>query len=206
MKYDIDLAIELARGYIPHSAADFAIPSSIYKNDAPRIIIYDFGVKSTILRMLSRLGCEVIVIPSHMSAAELLAYMPDGIVISNGPGNPSSIGERIKEIRELVFSGVPVLGICLGCQLIAIAAGGSTKKMKFGHHGANHPVYDIEKKKVYITSQNHNFVVDETTLPSEFEVTHVSLLDGSVQGIRSKNYPVMGFQGHPEGAPGPARY
>jgi len=200
---DINLAIELARGHIPQSAANFAIPSSVYKKDAPKIVVYDFGVKSTILRTLTSLGCEVIVVPSHMSAAELLAYNPDGIILSNGPGDPSSIGEGIKEIRELIFSGVPVLGICLGCQLIAIAAGGRTRKMKFGHHGANHPVYDIEKKRTYITSQNHNFAVDEATLPSEFEITHVSLFDGSVQGIRSKNYPVMGFQGHPEGSPGP---
>jgi carbamoyl-phosphate synthase small subunit len=200
---DIDLAIELARSYIPHSAENFAIPSSVYKKDAPRIVVYDFGVKSSILRMLTCLGCEVIVVPSHASAAQLLAYIPDGIILSNGPGDPSAFGERIKEIRELIFSKVPVLGICLGCQLIAIAAGGSTKKMKFGHHGANHPVYDIEKKKAYITSQNHNFVVDEASLPIEFEVTHVSVFDGSVQGIRSKNYPVMGFQGHPEGSPGP---
>lgn len=212
---DIDLAIELARGHIvPKQFEDsvfdgvglgqnFATSSSIYKKGAPRIIVYDFGVKSTILRTLIRLGCEVNVVPSRMSAAQVLAYIPDGIIISNGPGDPSALGEKIKEIRELIFSGAPVLGICLGCQLIAIAAGGSTKKMKFGHHGANHPVYDIEKEKVYIASQNHNFVVDETTLPSEFEVTHVSLFDGSVQGIRSKNYPVVGFQGHPEGGPGP---
>lgn len=169
----------------------------------PKILIYDFGVKSSILRILTRLGCEVNVVPNTMSAVEVLAYSPDGIILSNGPGDPALIGKRIQEIRGLVFSGVPVLGICLGCELIAIAAGGSTKKLKFGHHGANHPVYNIKEKKIYITSQNHNFVIDETTLPSEFEVTHVSLFDGSVQGIRSKNYPVMGFQGHPEGAPGP---
>lgn len=176
---------------------------STHKTDAPNIFIYDFGVKSSIFRILTCLGCKVNVVPNTMSTVEVLAYNPDGIILSNGPGDPASIGEGIEEIRKLVFSGVPVLGICLGCQLIAIAAGGNTKKMKFGHHGANHPVYDIKKKKVYITSQNHNFVIDETTLPSEFEVTHVSLFDGSVQGIRSKNYPVMGFQGHPEGSPGP---
>ena len=171
--------------------------------DPTKIVVYDFGVKSNILRTLSHLGCEVIVVPHTTSAAKALALTPDGIVISNGPGDPASIGEGIEEIRRLVFSGVPLLGICLGCQLIALAAGARTKKMKFGHHGANHPVYDIKKEKVYITSQNHNFVVDETSLPPEFEVTHVSLFDGSVQGIRAKNYPVMGFQGHPEGSPGP---
>lgn len=216
---DAELAIRLAKEHIKaedlsqetlkeepckrHESGFFNYKVSTHNYGVPKIFIYDFGVKSSILRVLRCLGCEVNVVPNTMSAVEILAYSPDGIILSNGPGAPASIGNGIEEIRELVFSGVPVLGICLGCQLIAIAAGGSTKKMKFGHHGANHPVYDIKKEKVYITSQNHNFVIDETTLPSEFEVTHVSLFDGSVQGIRSKNYPVMGFQGHPEGSPGP---
>ncbi len=163
-----------------------------------KILLYDFGVKSS---LLNALGCGVHVVPKNFPAAEALALNPDGIILSNGPGDPAAI--NLEEIRTLVFSGVPVLGICLGCQLIALAAGGSTRKLKFGHHGANHPVCDLKNNKVYITSQNHNFVVDETTLPPEFEVTHLSLIDGSVQGIRAKNYPVMGFQGHPEGAPGP---
>lgn len=209
-KIDIDLALKLARNHGKAKLSNETIQEESYKwnevgsyNNVPKIFIYDFGVKSTILKLLALLGCEVNIVPKTMSAVELLAYHPDGIVLSNGPGDPLSIGEGIEDIRKIVFSGVPVLGICLGCQLIAIAAGGSTKKMTFGHHGTNHPVYAIKNKKVYITSQNHNFVVDETTLPPEFEVTHVSLFDGSIQGIRSKNYPVIGFQGHPEGSPGP---
>lgn len=174
-----------------------------FSPDPPKIFVYDFGVKSSLIQRLIGLGCQVHLISSHMSAVNILAYNPDGIILSNGAGNPASIMEGLEEIAKLIFSGVPVLGICLGCQLIALAAGASTKKMKCGHHGTNHPVYDINKKKVYMTGQNHNFVIDESTLPPEFEVSHVSLLDGSVQGIRSKNYPVMGFQGHPEGSPGP---
>lgn len=220
---DIDLALELAKNHVKakelilskkttkqssHSIDlvflnDTFPPRNDVRNNVPKIFIYDFGVKSAILKMLALFGCEVHIVPNTMSAAELLAYHPDGVVISNGPGDPASVGEGIEEIRKIVFSGVPVLGICLGCQLIAIAAGGRTRKMIFGHHGANHPVYDLKKKKVYITSQNHHFVVDETIFPSEFEITHISLFDGSIQGIRAKNYPVMGFQGHPEGGPGP---
>lgn len=209
-KVDTNLAIRLAKEYVKAEGPALSQETlkdpyqfPIHKTDVPQIFIYDFGVKSSILKTLARLGCEVNVVPNTMPAVEVLAYHPDGIILSNGPGDPASIGEGIEEIRKLIFSGVPLLGICLGCQLIALAAGGCTKRMKFGHHGANHPVYDIEQKKVYITSQNHNFVIDETTLPSEFEATHVSLFDGSVQGIRSKNYPVIGFQGHPEGSPGP---
>lgn len=207
-KIDTDLAIRLAQEHISvvlASSKGFIKEEScnMLHNYAPKILIYDFGVKSSILNMLTSLGCKVKVITHKMSAADLLTYNPDGIILSNGPGDPSSVGRGIAEIRKLIFSGVPVLGICFGCQLIAIAAGGSTRKMKFGHHGSNHPVYDIKRKKVYITSQNHNFVIDETTLPPEFEVTHVSLFDGSIQGIKSRNYPVIGFQGHSEGSPGP---
>lgn len=218
---DADLAVRLAKEHVKAEGLNLsqetlkAKPykwhernSLRYKLLAPhletlKIFIYDFGVKSSILKILTHLGCEVTIIPNTISATEILTYSPDGIIISNGPGDPASIKNGVEEIRKIIFSGIPVLGICLGCQLIAIAAGGSTKKMKFGHHGANHPVYDIQKKKVYITSQNHNFVVDSTSLSPEFAVTHVSLFDGSLQGIKLKNYPVVGFQGHPEGSPGP---
>ncbi len=214
-----DFAIELAKKHVPTKALRAAFAprkylvqngewpelgfSNVLTDDAPKIFVYDFGVKLMILKALARLGCKVEVVPYTTLADEVLSRNPDGIILSNGPGDPASIGDRIVELQKLISSKVPVFGICLGCQLIAIAAGGSTKRMKFGHHGANHPVYDIKKKKVYITSQNHNFVIDENTLPFEFEMTHVSLLDGSLQGIRSKKGEVMGFQGHPEGSPGP---
>lgn len=216
-----ELAIELAKSHVNDDGLDLSqiiqkidfdsllepnflnYKSSSLQVDAPRIVVYDFGVKSNILKSLHLLDCEVIVIHNTMSAIKLFSYNPDGIIISNGPGDPASMREEIEEIQQLIISGIPVLGICLGCQLIAIAGGGRTKKMKFGHHGTNHPVYNIKLDKVYITSQNHNFVIDENSFPSEFEITHTSLVDGSVQGIKSKNYPVVGFQGHPEGSPGP---
>lgn len=207
---DIELALQLARMGVaqesPYKPCEQYVVNAHVSHctpDAPRIFIYDFGIKSTIVKTLARMGCEVTIVPHTMSAVALLAHHPDGIILSNGPGDPLAIGQKIEDIQKIIFSGVPVLGICLGCQLIALAAGGRTTKMPFGQHGANHPVYDIKNKKVYITSQNHHFVIDATTLPAEFEVTHICLFDGSVQGIRSKNHPLIGFQGHPEGSPGP---
>lgn len=220
-RIDASLAVKLAKKHVQAKGLDLsgvAIKKKNYeyhiqdslsqelsfsKSDMKTIYVYDFGVKSNILRMLVDVGCLVKVVPNTVPAEDILAANPDGIVISNGPGDPASMQNGIEEIRKLIFSGIPVLGICLGCQLVALAAGGHTKKMKFGHHGTNHPVYDLRKKKVYVTSQNHNFVVDEKTLPSDFEITHISLFDRSIQGIRSITYPVIGFQGHPEGSPGP---
>lgn len=203
---DPDLAVNLARRHIQkqdYRSQTAAMNNHNYTNQQPQITIYDFGVKSTLTQIFIDLGFGVTVVPHTVSADQLLAFNPDGIVFSNGPGDPAAIGTRIEEIRKILFSGIPILGICLGCQLIAIAAGGKTKKMTFGHHGANHPVLDLQKKKVFITSQNHNYVIDENTLPPEFEVTHISLFDGSVQGIKARNLPIIGFQGHPEGSPGP---
>ncbi len=171
------------------------------RQGAPLIVVYDFGVKAAILRALMSLHCRVEVISSAVSAAHVLALNPDGIVLSNGPGDPSAF--CVDEVRAFMESGVPVLGICLGCQLIALAAGGKTRKMQWGQHGTNHPVHALKNDRVYIMSQNHNFVVDEASLPADFEVTHRSLLDGSIQGICSQRLPVRGIQGHPEGRPGP---
>lgn len=218
---DATLAVQLAKNHVKAEGLDLSkttIKGKSYQsfhqdllryrfgsngNKIKTIYLYDFGVKANILRMLASFGFSLKVIPNLTPIEDVLANEPDGVIISNGPGDPASMQAGIKNIRKLIHTGIPVLGICLGCQLIALAAGGNTKKMKFGHHGTNHPVYDLRKQKVYITSQNHNFVVDETTLPNEFEITHVSLFDGSVQGIKSKKHPVIGFQGHPEGCPGP---
>lgn len=168
-----------------------------------KIAVYDFGVKTNILEKLSELGCAIKIVPSAHTSEDILSWQPDGIVISNGPGDPARMPHGIRETKKLITSGIPLLGICLGCQLIALAMGGQTKKMKFGHHGTNHPVYDRINKKVYITSQNHEFTIDEEKLPSDCMVTHHSLFDGTIQGIRLAGLPVFGFQGHPEGSPGP---
>jgi carbamoyl-phosphate synthase small subunit len=143
------------------------------------------------------------VIPGNYSAEDILALKPKGIVLSNGPGDPSINSKLIDNIKKLILSRIPVLGICFGHQLIGIAAGGEAIKMKFGHHGINHPIHDLKNDKVYITSQNHNFMIERKHLPDSLEITHVSLFDGSIQGFRLKGYPVFGFQGHPEGSPGP---
>lgn len=167
------------------------------------VVAYDYGVKRNILRMLVTRGCKVTVLPAQATAEEALAYKPDGIFLSNGPGDPEPCDYAIKTIKTVVDTGIPTFGICLGHQLLAIASGAKSIKMKFGHHGANHPVQDLESKRVYITSQNHGFAVDQKSLPSNIEVTHVSLFDGSLQGIALKDKPAFSFQGHPEASPGP---
>ncbi len=167
------------------------------------VVAYDFGVKRNILRMLAQRGCKVTVLPAQSSAAAALALKPDGIFLSNGPGDPQPCGYAIAAARELIEAGVPVFGICLGHQIMALASGAQTLKMKFGHHGANHPVQDIASGRVMITSQNHGFAVDAATLPANCEVTHVSLFDGSLQGFRRTDKPAFCFQGHPEASPGP---
>lgn len=167
------------------------------------VVAYDFGVKHNILRMLAERGCQLTVVPAQTSAQEVLALNPDGIFLSNGPGDPEPCDYAIQAIRQLLESKKPLFGICLGHQLLALAAGGKTKKMAFGHHGANHPVQDLRSQKVFITSQNHGFEVDEHSLPENIVVTHRSLFDGSVQGIELTTQSAFSFQGHPEASPGP---
>ncbi len=168
-----------------------------------RVIAYDFGIKRNILRVLADLGCEITVVPAQTPASEVLAEKPDGIFLSNGPGDPDPCDYAITATKKIINSGLPVFGICLGYQLISLALGAKTSKMKFGHHGANHPVQSLDDGQVLITSQNHGFSVDEKTLPSDLIATHRSLFDGSLQGVHHKKYPVFGFQGHPEASPGP---
>ena len=168
-----------------------------------KVVAYDFGVKGNILRLLIDRGCELTVVPAQTPAAQVLSSKPDGIFLSNGPGDPGACDYAITAIGEMVNAGVPVFGICLGHQLLALACGGRTVKMKFGHHGANHPVQDLATKKVLITSQNHGFAVDPESLPKTLRITHRSLFDSSVQGIHHTQRPAFGFQGHPEASPGP---
>lgn len=167
------------------------------------VVAYDFGAKNNILRMLVERGCKVTLVPAETSADEVLAYHPDGIFLSNGPGDPEPCDYAIKAIKQILETDIPVFGICLGHQLLAIASGAKTLKMKFGHHGANHPVQDLETGEVMITSQNHGFAVDETSLPANLKMTHKSLFDNSLQGIHRTDKPAFSFQGHPEASPGP---
>jgi len=167
------------------------------------VVAYDFGVKRNILRILSDLDCRLTVVPATTPADEVLAMKPDGVFLSNGPGDPEPCGYAIEAIRRFVDRQLPVFGICLGHQLLALAAGAKTLKMKFGHHGANHPVQDLATGRVMITSQNHGFAVDETSLPDDVEATHRSLFDGTLQGIALRDAPAFSFQGHPEASPGP---
>lgn len=174
------------------------------KADAFHVVAYDFGVKRNILRMLADRGCKLTVVPAQTPASEVLAMNPDGVFLSNGPGDPEPCDYAIAAIKEILAQdNLPVFGICLGHQLLALASGAKTAKMKFGHHGANHPVQDDETKVVMITSQNHGFAVDEDSLPETMVATHRSLFDGSLQGIHRTDKPAFGFQGHPEASPGP---
>jgi len=168
-----------------------------------KVVAYDFGVKRNILRMLVERGCELTVVPAQTPASEVLAMKPDGVFLSNGPGDPEPCDYAIAAIKEFIAAGIPIFGVCLGHQLLALASGASTIKMKFGHHGANHPVQDLDTQQVMITSQNHGFAVDETTLPATLRATHKSLFDGSLQGIARTDVPAFSFQGHPEASPGP---
>jgi carbamoyl-phosphate synthase small subunit len=172
---------------------------------APRwhVVAYDFGVKFNILRMLAARGCRITVVPAETPAADVLAHRPDGVFLANGPGDPEPCDYAIAATRELVGRGVPTFGICLGHQIMALAAGARTYKMKFGHHGANHPVKDLDSGRVSITSQNHGFAVDPKSLPATLRATHVSLFDGTLQGLAHIDKPAFCFQGHPEASPGP---
>jgi carbamoyl-phosphate synthase small subunit len=181
----------LGQGYAPSGASRF------------RVVAYDFGIKRNILNLLTDRGCSVHVVPATTPAAEVLALQPDGVFLSNGPGDPEPCDYAISAITEILARDVPIFGICLGHQLLGLACGARTSKMKFGHHGANHPVQDLESGRVYITSQNHGFAVDEAGLPDTVRVTHRSLFDNSIQGIASKVHPAFSFQGHPEASPGP---
>lgn len=167
------------------------------------VVAFDFGIKYNILRMLASRGCKVTVLPAQASAADALALNPDGIFLSNGPGDPEPCDYAIAATKELIEKGIPTFGICLGHQIMGLASGAKTMKMKFGHHGANHPVQDLDTKQVLITSQNHGFAVDVDTLPDNCRITHVSLFDGSLQGFERTDKPAFCFQGHPEASPGP---
>ncbi|QLB14543.1 carbamoyl phosphate synthase small subunit [Mannheimia granulomatis] len=182
---------QLGAGYQPQTETEF------------HVVAYDYGVKHNILRMLAERGCRLTVVPAKTSAEAVLALNPDGIFLSNGPGDPEPCDYAITAIRKLLETNKPIFGICLGHQLLGLAAGAKTKKMAFGHHGANHPVQDLDSQKVLITSQNHGFEVDETSLPPNVRVTHRSLFDGTVQGIELTDRAAFSFQGHPEASPGP---
>jgi carbamoyl-phosphate synthase small subunit len=175
------------------------------KNTATRfnVVAFDFGVKRNILRMLADRGCAVTVVPAKTKAADVLAMKPDGVFLSNGPGDPEPCRYAIEAIHTILATQLPVFGICLGHQLLGLASGARTLKMKFGHHGANHPVVDVDSGRVMITSQNHGFAVDESSLPSNLRVTHRSLFDGTIQGLARTDAPAFCFQGHPEASPGP---
>ncbi len=219
---DVDKALESARKFPGLKGMDLAKEVSTRETyawrDGPldldsgvfargeakfKVVAYDFGVKQNILRMLVERGCDVTVVPAQTSAAEALALQPDGVFLSNGPGDPEPCDYAIAAIREFVAKKIPTYGICLGHQLLGLAVGAKTLKMKFGHHGANHPVIDLDSGRVMITSQNHGFAVDESTLPANARVTHRSLFDGSNQGIALTDAPAFSFQGHPEASPGP---
>lgn len=181
----------LGKGYVEADNAQF------------NIVAYDFGVKHNILRMLAERGCRIRVVPAKTTAEEVLALNPDGIFLSNGPGDPEPCAYAVESVKKLLAGKKPLFGICLGHQLLGLAAGGKTKKMPFGHHGGNHPVQDLRSQKVFITSQNHGFEVDEHSLPPNVKITHRSLFDHSVQGIELTDRPAFSFQGHPEAGPGP---
>ena len=219
---DVDKAVEAARKFPGLKGMDLAKEVctreryvwsegqlDLDKNEFVRtdarfhVVAYDFGVKRNILRMLAERGCKVTVVPAQTPAGQVLAEKPDGVFLSNGPGDPEPCDYAIAAIKAFIAAKIPTFGICLGHQLLGLASGAKTLKMKFGHHGANHPVIDLDSGRVMITSQNHGFAVDETTLPTNVRVTHRSLFDGSNQGIALTDAPAFSFQGHPEASPGP---
>jgi carbamoyl-phosphate synthase small subunit len=184
---------ELGKGYSDYADTEWQF----------HVVAYDFGVKRNILRMLADRGCKLTIVPAQTPAADVLAMSPDGVFLSNGPGDPEPCDYAISAIQSLLATGIPIFGICLGHQLLALASGAKTVKMKFGHHGANHPVSSLDDGSVLITSQNHGFAADGENLPTNLRVTHKSLFDGSLQGIHRVDKPAFGFQGHPEASPGP---
>ena len=219
---DVEDAVRQARGFPGLKGMDLAkhvtraepgkweqtawdLQAGYGKSGASRfhVVAYDFGVKRNILRLLAGRGCQVTVVPATTTAEDALAYQPDGVFLSNGPGDPEPCDYAIKAIKQLLATELPIFGICLGHQLLALASGAKTVKMPHGHHGANHPVQDLDTLQVVITSQNHGFAVDAASLPNCLQATHLSLFDGTLQGIRRTDRPAFGFQGHPEASPGP---
>ena len=194
---------EWTQGVWDLSAGRSDAPPSGDERPPLHVVAYDYGIKRNILRMLVQRGCRVTVVPARTPAAEVLALRPDGVFLSNGPGDPEPCDYAITAIRTLLETDIPIFGICLGHQLLALACGASTLKMKFGHHGANHPVQELATGQVIISSQNHGFAIEENSLPEPVQATHRSLFDGSLQGIHHREYPAFGFQGHPEASPGP---
>jgi carbamoyl-phosphate synthase small subunit len=202
----LDLAqVVSATAPYPWTQSEWVLGSGYGEQAVPtfHVVAYDFGVKKNILRMLAERGCKITVVPARTSAAEVFKLKPDGVFLSNGPGDPEPCDYAIAATREIIDSGVPTFGICLGHQILALASGAKTFKMKFGHHGANHPVKDLDDGRVSITSQNHGFAVDEKNLPTNLRATHVSLFDGTLQGLARTDKPAFCFQGHPEASPGP---
>ncbi len=197
------LPYEWAQGSWTLEAGLPGAPHPIEEKLPYHVVAYDYGIKRNILRMLVDRGCRMTVVPAQTPAVEVMRLNPDGVFLSNGPGDPEPCDYAIQAIREIVDSGVPVFGICLGHQLLSLASGARTVKMKFGHHGANHPVQDLETGEVMITSQNHGFAVDEHDMPGTLKATHRSLFDGSLQGVHRTDKPAFSFQGHPEASPGP---
>ena len=186
---------DLDQGYLPSSEND--------AKNSFKVVACDFGIKHNILRLLVNRGCDVTVVPAQATAEQILSFQPDGVFLSNGPGDPEPCDYAISAIEQIIARDIPVFGICLGHQLLSLASGASTHKMKFGHHGANHPVQDLETEQVFITSQNHGFTVDESSLGSNIKITHRSLFDNTVQGIERTDKRAYSFQGHPEASPGP---
>lgn len=202
----VDLAkVVSRRDQMTWQEGSYELDSCAFRTTSARfhVVAYDFGVKANILRLLADRGCRLTIVPAQTSAADVLALKPDGVFLSNGPGDPEPCDYAISAIKTFLAQKVPVFGICLGHQLLGLAAGAKTLKMKFGHHGANHPVVDLDSRKVMISSQNHGFAVDEASLPSNVRATHRSLFDGSLQGIALTDAPAFSFQGHPEASPGP---
>ncbi len=201
---DLAKVVSVTESY-EFTEGEWDLASGYGKLENPKfhVVAFDYGVKRNILRMLVARGCRVTVLPAQATAEQALALKPDGVFLSNGPGDPQPCDYAISAIKQIVETGMPTFGICLGHQLLALASGAKTIKMKFGHHGANHPVQDLDDKRVFITSQNHGFAVDAGSLPAHVRTTHVSLFDGSLQGIERSDKPAFSFQGHPEASPGP---
>lgn len=201
---DLAKVVSVTESY-EFTEGEWDLASGYGKLENPKfhVVAFDYGVKRNILRMLVARGCRVTVLPAQATAEQALALKPDGVFLSNGPGDPQPCDYAISAIKQIVEAGIPTFGICLGHQLLALASGAKTIKMKFGHHGANHPVQDLDDKRVFITSQNHGFAVDAGSLPAHVRTTHVSLFDGSLQGIERTDKPAFSFQGHPEASPGP---